>query len=188
MFQLSPLCAYQGAMSILPTFAEQLSRARSDLRVGLPVRLTSALGDVLAAPAESIGADRFDALRSIGPPVLAITAWRAQTLKARAYDGDLARIVVPKDATPEWISSVADPADDLATPMKGPFVCAREGPADLHRAAILLVKSAHLLPAAVVVSIHKERETPGRHSGRLDRACGVQNCQSRRFDSQGKGN
>jgi hypothetical protein len=36
---------------------------------------------------------RLADLRGAGPPVLALTARRAETLKARAYDGDLARIV-----------------------------------------------------------------------------------------------
>ena len=148
-------------MSILPTFAEQLARARTDLRVGLPVRLTSPQGDLLAAPAEGIQPDRFAALQELGEPVLAITGWRARTLKARAYDGDLARIRIPADATPAWISCMADPADDLAMPMKGPFESLREGSADMHRAAILLVKSAHLLPAAVVIKLDAAAKTPG---------------------------
>lgn len=148
-------------MSIIPTFAEQLARARTDLRVGLPVRLASAAGDVLAAPAEGITAERLRAMREIGAPVLAITGWRARTLKARAYDGDIARLRVPGDATPQWVSCMADPADDLSMPMKGPFESLRDGPADLHRAAILLVKSAHLLPAAVVVETAANTETPG---------------------------
>jgi GTP cyclohydrolase II len=48
---------------------------------------------------------------------------------------------------------MADPADDLTHPMKGPFASQREGGADLHRAALRLAKSAHLLPAAVVVPL-----------------------------------
>ncbi|MEO1238324.1 MAG: GTP cyclohydrolase II, partial [Pseudomonadota bacterium] len=95
---------------------------------------------------------RLAAFREQGDPVLTITRWRAETLKARAYDGDLARLALPATATPEWIRSVADPVDDLATPMKGPFKSLREGEADLHRLAVALAKSAHLLPAALVVT------------------------------------
>jgi GTP cyclohydrolase II len=39
--------------------------------------------------------------------------------------------------------------------MKGPLRSLRDGPADLHRAAILLAKSAHLLPAAVVLPVDR---------------------------------
>ena len=49
----------------------------------------------LAAAVEMLSADRLAALRAAGPAVLAITARRAETLKARAYDGDLARVRVP---------------------------------------------------------------------------------------------
>jgi GTP cyclohydrolase II len=48
---------------------------------------------------------------------------------------------------------MADPVDDLRVPMKGPFRSLREGPADLHRAAVRLAKASHLLPAAVVVRL-----------------------------------
>ena len=42
--------------------------------------------------------------------MLAIPARRAETLKARAYDGQLARVLLPPGATPAWVQSVADPA------------------------------------------------------------------------------
>ena len=78
---------------------------------------------------------------------------RAETLKARAYDGDLARIDLPRDAGLDWLRAVADPADDLRVPMKGPFTALRDTPADLHRAGLALAKAAHLLPAVLVVPI-----------------------------------
>jgi GTP cyclohydrolase II len=92
-------------------------------------------------------------LRSFGQPVIALTDRRAETLKARAYDGDLARIPVPADQGLDWIRSLADPSDDLLWPMKGPLMALRTGPADLHRAALALAKSARLLPAVLVVDI-----------------------------------
>ena len=145
-------------MSLLPTLMERIARARTDLRLGLPVAFRSEGRKALALAAEGLAAGRFDDLRALGEPALAVTARRAATLNARAYDGDLARIKLPKDATPDWIRAVADPQDDLSAPMKGPFVSLREGPADLHRAAILLAKSARLLPAALVLEVD---EVPG---------------------------
>ena len=41
---------------------------------------------------------RITAFRDMGAPVLAITSRRAETLKATAYDGDLARILLPPKA------------------------------------------------------------------------------------------
>ncbi|MCB1409519.1 MAG: GTP cyclohydrolase II [Rhodobacter sp.] len=138
-------------MSLSPSPLERLNRARADLRIGLPVVLTAGDAGALVAAAETLDSARLAILRGLGAPVLAITAHRAQTLKARAYDGDLARICVPKDADIAWIEALADPADDLSHPMKGPLLSVRDGDADLHRAAIRLVKSAQLLPAALLV-------------------------------------
>lgn len=139
-------------MSLTPGPLERLNRARADLRVGLPVVLTDGAEAALVAAAETLDADRLAAIRALGQPVVALTAHRAATLKARAYDGDLARILLPKGEGVAWIEALADPADDLTHPMKGPLLSQREGRADLHRAAIRLVKSAQLLPAALVVT------------------------------------
>lgn len=138
-------------MSLSPSPLERLNRARADLRIGLPVVLTAGAQSALVAAAETLDADRLATMRTLGAPVLAITAHRAQTLKARAYDGDLARIRLPNEADIAWVEALADPADDLTHPMKGPLTSERDGAADLHRAAIRLVKSAQLLPAALVV-------------------------------------
>jgi GTP cyclohydrolase II len=137
-------------MSFAPDMTEMLARARADLRMGVPV----VLGDVLVLAAETLTAARLaDVMALAGQPVLAITLRRAQTLKARAYDGDLARIVVPHDVTLKWVQSIADPADDLRAPMKGPLTELREGSASDHSTALSLVKSARLLPAALMVGL-----------------------------------
>ncbi|WP_338551152.1 GTP cyclohydrolase II [Roseovarius phycicola] len=129
-----------------------LARARADLRMGVPVVLEASGQTALVLSAETLNATRLKALQDLeGMPVLVISARRAETLKARPYDGDLARIVLPEEATLDWVQGVADPADDLSMPMKGPLLSERSGSADLHRTAIALVKSARLLPASVVL-------------------------------------
>ncbi len=141
--------------SFAPDVTETLARARADLRMGVPI----VLGEVLVLAAETLTAQRLaDVLTLDAAPVLAITARRAETLKARAYDGDLARVLLPPDATLDWVQSIADPADDLRAPLKGPLTAAREGCAALHRTALSLVKSARLLPAAVVVPLADPRQ------------------------------
>lgn len=132
---------------------ERLTRARSDLRMGVPVVLCGGEGAALVAAVEPLDEPRLADLRTLGAPVLAITARRAETLKARAYDGDLARIALPPNAGIAWLRAVADPADDLRLPMKGPLQSLRDGAPDLARAALALVKSAHLLPAALLVAV-----------------------------------
>ncbi|WP_322867207.1 GTP cyclohydrolase II [Aquicoccus sp. G2-2] len=145
-------------MSFAPDIVETLARARADLRMGVPVVLEGAGGAVVMLAAEALEpgrlADLLGLARETGmAAVLAITARRAETLKARAYDSDLARIELPEGAEPGWIASIADPADDLKAPMKGPLVSARGGEAGLHRLAIRLAKSARLLPAALVLDL-----------------------------------
>ena len=151
-------------MSLSPSPLERLNRARADLRMGLPVVLTSGSEAALVVSAEVLTTERLDDLRRIGTPVVALTARRAETLKARAYDGDLARVALPADAGVAWIEALADPADDLTHPMKGPLISVRDGNASLHRAAIRLVKSAQLLPSAVVVALPMAMEFAQEHS------------------------
>jgi len=144
-------------MSLSPDTAETVARARGDLRMGVPVVLVGRDGTAaLVLAAETLDAARLEDLRRLGgTPVLAISARRAETLKARPYDGDLARILLPPDASLGWVRAVADPADDLRRPMKGPLVSERTGEADLHRLALRLAKSARLLPAALVLPLEE---------------------------------
>jgi GTP cyclohydrolase II len=60
---------------------------------------------------------------------------------------------MPPDADATWLSDMADPARDLMAPMKGPLQTVREGDATLHRLALLLAKSAQLLPCVLAVEI-----------------------------------
>jgi GTP cyclohydrolase II len=140
-------------MPLAPSLTERLARARGDLRMGVPVVLAGEGRAALVVAVEELDGARLGAMRQLGAPELAITARRAETLKAIPYDGDVARIAVPADAGVEWLRAVSDPEDDLRVPMKGPLRSLREGGADLHRAAIRLAKSAHLLPAALVVPV-----------------------------------
>ncbi|WP_187431781.1 GTP cyclohydrolase-2 [Roseobacter fucihabitans] len=150
-------------MSIKPDITELIARARSDLRMGVPVVLNGPHPVVIAA-LETLDAKRFPSLLSVGDDtVIAITARRAETLKARAYDGDLARVIVPKGATLSWVHGIADPAGDLRTPMKGPLNCARGGDAAAHRVALTLCKTARLLPACLVTAVSDSSEFARRN-------------------------
>jgi len=132
--------------------------------MGVPVVISNGDAGLLVLALETATSDRVAALREVeAHPVAAITSWRAETLKARAYDGDIARIVMPLDAGVDWLGSIADPARDLMTPMKGPFQTVRDGDATLHRLAILLAKSAQLLPAILAVDITKAASFADAH-------------------------
>lgn len=140
-------------MSLLPDQSERVAQARADLRLGVPIIVKSTTGIALVAAAETLSSERLSALRDLGTSVLAITDWRARTLKAHVYDGDLTRLILPDSADTAWVRAVSDPATDLATPMKGPFAAARDGSAEIHRLALRLVKEARLLPAALVTDV-----------------------------------
>ena len=140
-------------MSLAPDISETLARARADLRMGVPIVIKAPV-PMLVLAAETLSSARLaDVLALGGGPHLAITARRAATLKAHVYDTDLARIEMPGDATLNWVQAIADPADDLRAPMKGPLRSARGGDANAHRAALSLTKSARLLPAALVLAL-----------------------------------
>ncbi|MGR3291871.1 MAG: GTP cyclohydrolase II [Paracoccaceae bacterium] len=140
-------------MTLAPTPLELRARARADLRAGGAVVLSLADTSVLVAAAEIISDEKLSDFQQLGIPVLTITRQRAETLKVRCYDGDVARVPLPADADRLWVASIADPADDLRAPMKGPLMATRGGDAAVHRRAIALIKDARLLPAALVVDI-----------------------------------
>lgn len=122
--------------------------------MALPIVIRSGDSGAVAISAETVREDRLAALIKMdGPTVLALTERRSSTLKARAYDGDIARIEVPPDANANWVRAVADPASDLRMPLKGPFATERGGDPSLHRAAVELARRARLLPAAVLNEI-----------------------------------
>ncbi|MHA6324781.1 GTP cyclohydrolase II [Roseivivax sp. CAU 1753] len=145
-----------------PDLNETIARARGDLRMGVPVLVSDARDAVLIFAVETLTAARLDAVRALGRPVdLALTGRRAATLRAPAYDGDVARVILPDAADLAWVQNLADPADDLAAPMKGPLALRRAGTADLHRLALSLAKSARLLPAVLVVPLERDAAPPG---------------------------
>ena len=140
-------------MSLAPTIIEKLARARGDLRMGVPIVLAGGGTSAVLIAVEELDTTRLADLRALGRPELALTLRRAETLKARAYDGDLARIEVPADVGLDWLHALADPKDDLRMPMKGPLHSLRDGTADLHRAGLALAKTSRLLPAVLLVKV-----------------------------------
>jgi len=137
-------------MTIEPNEQERIARARSDLRLGLPI----VVGTTLICAVETVSPARLSALRAAYPSLcMAITHRRAETLKVAAYDGTVARLVLPSDVSLGWLQAVADPALDLHAPLKGPFRAYRDALAGHSMLGLLLVKAAQLLPAALIAQI-----------------------------------
>ncbi|SEA17829.1 GTP cyclohydrolase II [Rubrimonas cliftonensis] len=140
-------------MSLSLSAPEMIARARADLRIGAPVCVDAGGAAAVVMAAELVTPERLEAMRALGDVDLAISDRRAGTLKARAYDGDLARIVVDAATTPARIRAAVDPSRALTDPMAGPFATRRGGDAAAHRLALRLVKQARLLPAALVAPV-----------------------------------
>lgn len=140
-------------MTLTLSLTERLARARSDLRLGLPIVLVGQGEAMLCCAIEVLTPPRLADLRALGQGQVALTARRAETLKARAYDGDLARLALPAEADCTWLRALADPARDLSHPMKGPLATLRGGEVGLHRIALTLAKEAQLLPAVLMVPV-----------------------------------
>jgi len=137
-------------MSFGPDVTERLARARADLRMGVPIVLSEG---ALVLAVETLDAVRLASLRTLGTAQLVITRWRAETLKVTAYDGDMARIKLPDNVSLPWVRRIADPANDLDYPIKGPLRAERGGDCNIQRAAIHIVKAARLLPAVLVLHL-----------------------------------
>lgn len=150
-------------MSLAPNQTELLARARADLRMGVPVVLKSDNREAFLAAAETLTDTRLAALHALGNAVLLVTPRRAETLKARAYSSQVARIVMPPTSNTAWVAAVANPADDLSHPMKGPFQTLRGGDDRLEALALELCKSAQLLPAAVIVETNQAPPLASTH-------------------------
>ena len=124
------------------------ARAIDALRRGWPVRIAGAEGALTLLPVESA---TDAALAAFAPVALLISGERAVTLKlanqiAAAAPGPV-RIALPAGAGVAEAIAIADPALDLARPLKGPFRSEPVGPADAARAAIDLARFAGVLPA-----------------------------------------
>ncbi len=137
-------------MSLTPSPIELRARALTDLRMGLPV-VIDLLEPLVICAAETLTQGRLNSLRALGEVQAVVSKWRADTLKISAYDGDVARFVVPMAVDARWCHAVADPILDMSHPMKGPFQAVRDGNARGQRAAVALLKAAHLLPMAITV-------------------------------------
>ncbi|PIB23082.1 GTP cyclohydrolase II [Amylibacter kogurei] len=143
-------------MALTLTNDEKIARLRADLRMGVGFVLRDGALRWLAASAETLQAERFAGMQALGDLELVITDRRARTLKTWATDGTVGRIAVPHDAGLKWVQSVADPADDLSNPLKGPFATATGGDSSAQRVVLELCKQARLLPAAVMIPLGKD--------------------------------
>ena len=138
------------------TNQETLMRARADLRLGVPIVLSGNGISAVVAPIDVLSQARLDQLKSIDKKSFTlITARRAQTLNCPVYEESFARIELGQTPKISYLKAISDPSLDLKNPLKGPFDVLREKPLKLENEALLLLKSAQLLPAAVISRVDK---------------------------------
>ena len=148
-----------------PTNQEILLRARADLRLGVPIILGIKENDLIITPIEVLNQSRLEQLKLVDKnSIILITARRAQTLKCPIYDGNFVRIELNQIPEINSIKAIADPSLDLKNPLKGPFNVIRDKPLKLENEALLLMKTAQLLPAAIISKVTKGKDYAKLHN------------------------
>jgi GTP cyclohydrolase II len=133
-----------------------VDRALSDLRRGRPVAIRGSNGTAsLAEAAEAVTPQSLSAMAKMSQaePLLAITARRAAVLGLTPGGLKVVTVAAEGGLTAEMVRDLSDPLSGLAVPP--PFTLAvDEVPAfGCDSAAVLLAKTARLLPAAVTAAI-----------------------------------
>ena len=127
--------------------SRDVARAIDALRRGWPV----AVDGLSLLAIETADAGRLAAFDPDGRADILLSPARAATLKLgnqrEAAGGDPVRIVRAPWIDLDMATALADPALDMATPLKGPFRTAPAGDGAAPRAAMKLARLAGLLPA-----------------------------------------
>ena len=147
-------------MDLAPTTPEKLAQARNDLRIGLPIILSSDGQASFILSAETLKPERFAALQKFGRATLAITSRRASAFDIQGKENDPVRIVVPKSAKTDWVFNIAGAKGSLDQKYNEPLQVEAGDASNLHRAALALTKSEELLPAVLMVPISAGHDDP----------------------------
>ncbi|MBV9332029.1 MAG: GTP cyclohydrolase II [Alphaproteobacteria bacterium] len=122
-------------------------------RRGEPVLIGSGRSARLVFAIETLVPSQLGALRAKRAPLhLALTHARARTLKIRLYTEKAVAVVIRPEMDLSLLRMIADPTEDLESPLKGPFETVRVGLSPAYAAGIALAKLAGLLPAVLVTS------------------------------------
>jgi GTP cyclohydrolase II len=136
----------------------EVHRAVAELRRGRPVLLTGC-GTLVVLPAETALDEALDDLRTVAQsaPVLLLGAGRAAVLQGVPAPADENPVAFSLPDDPLTICGLREAADPTATENSLPRESVRLAPAALPndaKAALILLKLARLLPAALVAEAH----------------------------------
>ena len=135
-----------------PDDPKSAAQAVDALRRGWPITITGNGGAISLLAVETADDSGLAAFDQNGRAKLLLSGERAATLKisnqlAAAHPGPVAILRHDGDGIAE-ATAIADPAQDLRFPMKGPFAACGEGDAALAAAGLSLLLHAGLLPSA----------------------------------------
>jgi len=137
---------------VAPSIVDWVIVAVDAFRRGRAVTISGPGGAIVARALETLTAPALVALKRAKAARLVLSHARARTLKIRIYTPDVVALAIPRDMDLATLRAIADPTDDLAYPLKGPFDTLRETVPASYAASVKLAKLAGLLPAAVVES------------------------------------
>jgi len=148
-----------------------VERAAAALRRGEPVLVDGTDGSpVLILAAETATRTRLAALTGSGNPVHGvITHARAMTLKARLYTDGVVALDLGADDPLARLRTLADPTNDLASPLAGPFTALRQTLPEGYQAGVKLAKLAGLLPALAATGLSRDAAHTLEETQRLER-------------------
>ena len=141
---------------VIPDLSDPRAAARAidALRRGWPIAIRSGAGESGFLAVETADDAALAAFDPEGKADILVSGRRAATLKlANQRDADPAgpvRVLRAPWIGPAAAMALADPARDLATPLKGPFRTAPIADRDAAEGAIRLARRAGLLPALFV--------------------------------------
>ena len=133
---------------------DRVIRGVDALRRGRPVIIRDKGGASLIHAAETITNAALQVLRD-RTAFLVLTHARARTLKIRLYTPDVVALKIEPEFDVTRVHAIADPTDDLAFPLKGPFDAVRAKLPVAYAAGVKLAKLAGLLPAVVVQAVRQ---------------------------------
>lgn len=135
--------------------SEPVAQAIDALRRGWPVSIGDAQGTLALLPVETADAERLARFDPDATADVLLSAGRAATLRLAnqrdaATPGHAVQVVRAPWIDFDMATALADPALDLATPLKGPFRAAPLAHPALADAALELARIAGVLPAFFV--------------------------------------
>ena len=140
---------------LAPLGIEQVMRIRGDIRLGVPVILTSGSQAVLIVAIEMLTAERFAVLAAASQKIgIALTRHRARALGIELQStADVVRFELSERIDLAVLQRLADPVHDAAHHPVSKMLSAATDGSIIHEAAIALTKSAQLLPAVICLSV-----------------------------------